>query len=76
MTAALAPGPSLTAADRCDRCGSQAYIRVVLAGGGELLFCGHHGRRHESQLRPQALSWHDETDRLAMTSPVAPSGER
>ena len=39
---------SLTAADRCDECGAQAYIRVELATG-ELLFCGHHGNeRHET----------------------------
>src|SRR5690606_27884370 len=31
----------LTAADRCDRCNAQAYVRVVLSVG-ELLFCGHH----------------------------------
>ena len=31
----------LTAFDRCDRCGSQAWVKV---GGvnGELLFCSHH----------------------------------
>lgn len=38
----------LTAADRCDRCGAQAYHRVTLpnADRSELLFCGHHGRAH------------------------------
>lgn len=67
MTAALATSP-LKATDRCDSCGAQAYIRVVLAGG-DLLFCGHHGRRHEPKLRPLALEWHDETSRL--TEPAA-----
>lgn len=62
MTTALATSP-LKAADRCDSCGAQAYIRVVL-NGGELLFCGHHGRRHEAKLRPLAVEWHDETGRL------------
>jgi hypothetical protein len=56
-TAVVSP---LKAVDRCDRCGAQAYIRVVLAGGGDLLFCGHHGRRHESKLRPLAAEWADE----------------
>ncbi|PSL03675.1 hypothetical protein CLV30_107156 [Haloactinopolyspora alba] len=62
MTTALATSP-LKAIDRCDSCGAQAYIRVVLSEG-ELLFCGHHGRRHEPKLRPIALEWHDETSRL------------
>lgn len=31
----------LTAHDRCDRCGSQAYVKIV-GSTGELLFCGHH----------------------------------
>ncbi len=63
MTTAVAS--PLSAADRCDRCGAQAYIRVRIATGGELLFCGHHGRRHEDKLRAQATEWHDETHRLA-----------
>ena len=37
MNATLAP--SLSAADRCDRCGAQAYIRARLVNGGELYFC-------------------------------------
>ena len=44
MNAALAP--TLTAADRCDRCSAQAYVRATLHAGGELLFCAHHGREH------------------------------
>ena len=42
-TAIAAP---LTAADRCDRCGTKAYVRARLHAGGELLFCAHHGREH------------------------------
>lgn len=49
MTAALASAPSFTALDRCDRCGAQAQVRAVLPTG-ELLFCGHHGRRHADAL--------------------------
>ncbi|CAM5408573.1 hypothetical protein SALBM311S_09502 [Streptomyces alboniger] len=30
MTTVLTPASPLTAADRCDRCGAQAYLRVVL----------------------------------------------
>ena len=76
MTSALASHPPLTAADRCDRCGAQAYIRVTLATGGELLFCAHHGRAHEDKLREVALSYQDETETLTTTPATAPEGER
>ncbi|MGH9216336.1 MAG: DUF7455 domain-containing protein [Acidimicrobiales bacterium] len=72
-TAVVSP---LKAVDRCDSCGAQAYIRVVLAGGSDLLFCGHHGRRHEAKLRPLAAEWHDETDRLMDISATTPADER
>jgi hypothetical protein len=32
----------LTGKDRCDRCGCQAYAKVRMPSGSELLFCGHH----------------------------------
>ncbi len=54
----------LSAADRCDRCGAQAYVRVSLASGGELLFCAHHGRQHSEKLRELATDIQDETNRL------------
>lgn len=54
----------LTAMDRCDSCGAQAYIAAVV-NGSELLFCAHHGRKYEEKLRAVATSWHDETARLA-----------
>ncbi|GAA3851988.1 hypothetical protein GCM10022243_17090 [Saccharothrix violaceirubra] len=46
--------PALTAADRCDRCGAAAQVRAILPSGGELLFCGHHAREHNSKLRELA----------------------
>ena len=55
---------ALTAADRCDRCGARAYVRVTLPGGGELLFCAHHGRAHDAKLRQLDAAITDETDRL------------
>jgi len=57
--------PTLSATDRCDGCGAQAFVRVVLAEDAELLFCGHHARQHEVKLREVAISIHDET-RLLM----------
>ncbi|GAA1806599.1 DUF7455 domain-containing protein [Nesterenkonia flava] len=56
--------PTLTALDRCDRCGAQAYVRAELASGGALLFCNHHAREVEAKLRPQAARWIDESDRI------------
>lgn len=55
--------PRLTAQDRCDACGAQAYVRVELASG-ELLFCAHHARKHADALARVALSIQDETARL------------
>jgi hypothetical protein len=66
---------SLSAVDRCDRCGAQAYVRVELGGGAELLFCAHHARQHEDKLREVAITIHDETGRLAETPAAAPAEE-
>ena len=64
MTATTQTPATLNAADRCDRCGAQAYVRVTLATGGTLLFCGHHFHDHEPKLRQSASTILDETDRL------------
>jgi hypothetical protein len=66
VTTALAP--SLTAADRCDRCGAQAYIRARLATGGELFFCAHHGRKHLPELQSRCIEIRDETERLGSSA--------
>ena len=68
VNAALAP--TLTTADRCDRCGAQAYVRARLHAGGELLFCAHHGREHTPALADKA-EIHDESERLV--EPVGPA---
>lgn len=62
-TEAVVELPALTAADRCDICGAQAFIRVVLASG-DLVFCGHHGTANKEKLKPIAITWQDETDKL------------
>lgn len=41
--------PRLTAADRCDQCGSQAYTGATV-NGTELLFCLHHFNRNARAL--------------------------
>jgi hypothetical protein len=65
MTAAMAPTQPLNATDLCDRCGAQAYVRVVLPGSGQLLFCGHHNRQHADALAKIAIEIQDETERLS-----------
>ena len=75
MNATLAP-TQLTAADRCDRCGARAYVRVTLPGGGELLFCAHHGRAHQDALRARAAEIQDESHTLGATPHHAPDEER
>lgn len=58
----LPPG-HLTEHDRCDRCGSQAYVRVDLVTG-QLMFCAHHFQELEPRLRAVAIHVLDERDRL------------
>ena len=54
ITDSVLHSATLTAADRCDRCGARATTRVVLAGGHDLVFCGHHSRRYDEALRAVA----------------------
>lgn len=61
---AVAELSALTASDRCDRCGAQAFVRVALASGNPLFFCAHHAREHEPKLRELGAEFHDESDRL------------
>ncbi|MBB5872396.1 hypothetical protein F4553_005830 [Allocatelliglobosispora scoriae] len=54
MTATLTP-PSETATapaadERCDRCNAAGKLRIVMAGGGELVFCGHHANKYAEDL--------------------------
>ena len=51
----------LRAADRCDRCGAQAYVRATLANGGQLLFCGHHAKEYAEKLKSISAHIQDET---------------
>jgi hypothetical protein len=54
MTQTLTPPPdtaAIPAADeRCDRCNAAGKLRVKLAGGGELVFCGHHANKYSEDL--------------------------
>ena len=74
VTTAVAPS-TLTAEDRCDRCGAQAYLRVELQTGGELLFCAHHAREHGEALKEIAVNLQDETHKLQDTPAVPTDNE-
>jgi hypothetical protein len=72
---AFAPTPQFTALDRCDRCGAQAYVRIQLLSGGELLFCAHHAREHADKIQQVAAEIHDETGQLSKTRATASDDE-
>jgi hypothetical protein len=58
MTEMLTTTPStedLVVPFHCDRCGALAKVRVVLANGSDLVFCGHHAREYEDKLRDIAV---------------------
>lgn len=63
MSSTITQDSTLSAADRCDRCGAQAYVRVTLPAG-ELLFCAHHGKEHGDKLKQVALEITDESNRI------------
>lgn len=59
----------LTALDRCDRCGAQAYARTVHRDGAStLLWCAHHLHQHSDILTPCLVTY--EVDRLRETVKV------
>lgn len=60
---AVESSAELTAHDRCDACGAQAYVRVTMPYG-ELVFCAHHARKHADALVGVATHVQDESDRL------------
>ena len=62
--------PYLDTRDRCDSCGSQAYVYVILheserlPDSGELYFCRHHARKYWHVLQPFVSFLLDESSRL------------
>jgi hypothetical protein len=46
---------SLTAQDRCDGCGAQAFS-IAVRGGTTLLFCKHHRRKSTEKLEAEGWS--------------------
>ena len=62
--------PILTHADRCDRCGSRAFVLTIIVwsptfrGNGELKWCRHHWNKHREALAPMIAVLIDETAQL------------
>jgi hypothetical protein len=61
MTPTLTPPPAAAAPpaaeERCDRCSAAGKLRIVLAGGGELVFCGHHANKYAAELSKIAVEF-------------------
>jgi hypothetical protein len=53
----------MTKADRCDRCGSEAFY-LAMKGDQHLLFCAHHGRKFEERLIDTGWEILDESHRI------------
>lgn len=51
----------LQAADRCDKCGAQAFV-IAKFGAGQLMFCGHHFTQYEIMIREQSYEIVDERE--------------
>ncbi|MEE3920188.1 hypothetical protein V2I01_24100 [Micromonospora sp. BRA006-A] len=48
--AAARDGEPPAADERCDRCNAAGKLRITLAGGSELVFCGHHANKYAEDL--------------------------
>jgi ribosomal protein S14 len=64
----------LRVADRCDKCGTQAYYRVEFGNGLTLDFCRRDFLAREAALRETAQGVIDETFKLDKHIPVEPEG--
>jgi len=54
----------MTPADRCDRCGSEAYFMAMKGDLHPLLFCVHHGRNFQDRLVQGGWEILDESERI------------
>lgn len=63
---------TLSAKDRCDECGAQAY-GIALYGETELLFCAHHFTKYEVKLKEKATKLIDERWQLSGKRPDSSS---
>ena len=57
---------TLTVSDRCDGCGSQAYVRIEFnQKGHDLLFCSHHFNSYFVKLSKLDVTVINETHKLS-----------
>ena len=61
----------LKIADRCDRCGAQAFI-LATGVSGELMFCGHHYQKYEYAITQWAYKIVNELDTINEKSASSP----
>lgn len=62
----------LRKSDRCDACGSQAFV-LAIKHDFDLLFCGHHGRKHLDALVMSGWEIVDETSGINPNPSVSAS---
>ena len=41
--------------ERCDRCNAAGKLRITIADGGQLVFCGHHANKYAESLKKIAV---------------------
>lgn len=63
MTPMITAQPLLTKADRCERDGAAAMVRVTTEALGVWLFCGNCWDKHKTSL-PGVIHVHDERNPL------------
>ena len=61
----------LKIADRCDRCGAQAFV-LATGVSGELMFCGHHYHKYEYAITQWAYKIVNELDTINAKSASSP----
>jgi len=61
----------LKIADRCDRCGAQAFV-LATGVSGELMFCGHHYQKYEYAITQWAYKIVNELDTINAKSASSP----
>lgn len=54
----------MNATVRCDRCGAQAYVEVILKSDLPLYFCLHDSKEVRESIKPHIKSWYSEEVKL------------
>ena len=75
VSTSVIEGAELTAADRCDRCGAQAYVQAALPGGSTLWFCKHHGRLYADAMKAKGFDLRGSIDFADVEASVSDNRE-